>query len=221
MLRTRDLTPDVYNRYSRDFQIIGRTFDAVINNVKMNVDLMADNPLSRNSDNRLLDLVTATIGFTSIHQYTDNDLRYLCYSFRQLVREKGTRKAIEEAIAVLLRAQGISDLPDIDIDAKQALITIRIPSKLNDVILFEDLLDYILPAGFNYEIIISTVLADNPESEVQVEESVTGQLAVKKSNEIGVVVKGFVESEPVSTQPDALGQTYQEVIVPDDDYMNN
>lgn len=162
MLRTKELVPSVYYNQSRDFQFLGRTLDVVFNYLKMNIDLMSGLPLSDNLDNKLIPLLAKTLGFTIKHEYNTQDLLCLCKVFSELVRNKGTKQAIEKAVLTLMNSQNISGYMEVDVinndsgDLSPYTIYIYLPSEVTDRILLEDLFDYILPAGYDYKFINST-----------------------------------------------------------------
>lgn len=147
MIRLQDMTPEVYYQQSRDFQFIGRLFDVVLNAVKTKADTLYENPLSQNSDARLIDLMTMTLGFKSKHNYNVKQLTALCSAFMEVIKNKGNLKALELATNTLLNADGVTDTPAITIFSDKSLVEVSIPEEVSDINLFLDLLNYILPAG--------------------------------------------------------------------------
>lgn len=159
MINTLKITPSIYSKESRDYQLIGRLYNAVFNYVKMSTDAMYNLPLSANSDTRFLDLVAKTLGFESKHNYNIENLFALCTSFKTILRHKGTKQAIEELVNVLINSQNIQKLFTVDVYAgtssepfKPYTVVIKVPVELKDIIMIEDVMNYILPAGFTYEI---------------------------------------------------------------------
>jgi len=152
-IKLQDLTPEVYYKKSRDFQFIGRLFDVVLNNVKLNSDLIYNCPISDNSDEKLLDLMALTLGFKSKHNYNIDQLKALCSAFVEVIRYKGTKYAIKTACNALLHAEGIDEEVEVTFDETNYLVTIYLPATLNDINLLRDLLDYVLPAGISSRII--------------------------------------------------------------------
>jgi len=171
MITTRQLVPEVYYNDSRDFQFIGRLFEIAFNEVKTGVDLLANNPFNKNIDTKLLDLVAKTIGFDTKHKYTTNDLKIVCSCFKELIRKKGSKEAIEILVRALLRSQNIKKDYIVEIFTDKDHISsaevpeyfepfsaiIQVPYELKDMILIEDVLEYILPAGCDYRIIQASV----------------------------------------------------------------
>lgn len=172
MLRTYDLTPEYYSKASRDFQLLGHIFDAVFNKVKTGIDMMDDNLMSRNSDRKLVDLVATTLGFESKHEYDVKDIYALYTSFHSLLRYKGTARAIEEATKILLKAQNIASTVTLNFHTDTKVLDIYTPSFLNDIILLEDILEYILPAGWNYNIYRNNVTLNIRDLDITVNDVV-------------------------------------------------
>lgn len=74
------------------------------------------------------------------------------------MQNKGTKKAVEDCIRVLLQSQNISkefNVEDVlDANKKKTYeLDIYIPYELKDIALLEDMLDYILPTGYIYNIV--------------------------------------------------------------------
>jgi len=177
MIKLQDLTPEVYYKQSRDFQFIGRLYDVVLNSVKTNADLIAALPLSKNSDEKLIDLMTLTLGFTPKHNYNIAQLTALCSAFCEVLRNKGSLYSIETAANVLLHAEGINQKAEAypvhkkDAEGQElneydyTQINVFIPNTLSDINLFKDILNYILPAGMSCNIIRSASLGlDKPST---------------------------------------------------------
>lgn len=156
LIKFQDLTPEVYYKRSRDFQYIGRLFDLVLNNAKMNTDIISSLPLNPDMDPRLLDLLALTLGFKSKHEYNTKQLAALCSIFPFVLRNKGSKLAIETACNALLNAEGITKEALIEVSSQT--VSIFLPSELSDLNLLKDLLNYILPAGMSCSIIQEAAL---------------------------------------------------------------
>lgn len=156
LIKFQDLMPEVYYKRSRDFQYIGRLFDLVLNNAKMNTDIISSLPLNPDMDPRLLDLLALTLGFKSKHEYNTKQLAALCSIFPFVLRNKGSKLAIETACNALLNAEGITK--EASIEVKNQTVSIFLPSELSDLNLLKDLLNYILPAGMSCSIVREATL---------------------------------------------------------------
>jgi hypothetical protein len=160
MIRLDKYTPNIYYERSRDFQFLGRLYDVVLNSVKTNADLIYYGlPFNDQSSQDLLELMSRTLGFKPKHQYSHTQLLAICSVFAEILKNKGTIKAVQLIGEVILRTEGILGtiacfmLFD-DITEKE-LPTLRIivPEKLAEIALFYDLLDYVIPAGCLVEIV--------------------------------------------------------------------
>lgn len=156
LIKFQDLTPEVYYKRSRDFQYIGRLFDLVLNNAKMNTDIISSLPLNPDMDPRLLDLLAFTLGFKSKHEYNTKQLAALCSIFPFVLRNKGSKLAIETACNALLNAEGITKGASVEVHNQT--VSIFLPSELSDLNLLKDLLNYILPAGMSCSIVQEVTL---------------------------------------------------------------
>ena len=154
MIKVRDLVPEVYYNESRDFQTIGRVYEAIFNYLKTNADLMASLPISGGSDWHMLNLMATTLGFQGRREYDNDELRALCMSLIPILRLKGSKSSVVLAVNTMLNAHGIDEVPTILVDPEDNFnYLIYISERLTDTTLLEDLMDYILPAGFTYRLI--------------------------------------------------------------------
>ena len=154
MIKTQYQVPSNYSNDSRDFQLFGHLYDVVFNDAKMKAHLMLNNPLSKNTDKKLLELAARTLGFIPKHDYDDKNLYNICSAFKEIIKYKGTKKGIKIAIQALLNAQGLNGdnyvVEEDEIDSNY--LKIIIPGKTQDIILLEDIMEYILPVGCIYSI---------------------------------------------------------------------
>jgi len=176
MIKLQNLTPEVYYKQSRDFQFIGRLFDVVLNSVKTNAALINAMPLSENSDRKLIDLLTLTLGFKPKHNhYNTKQLVALCNTFCTLLKHKGSKLAVETAANALIHADGIKQEAICALDETNTNLVVVLPAGFSDLTLFKDILNYILPAGISCSIIRTNTVdfEPDPTSELTVSNSVT------------------------------------------------
>lgn len=210
MIKTKKLVPSVYYDKSRDFQLLGRTYDIIFNYLKTNIDTIYNNPLSKNSDKSLLDLMTLTLGFKSQHNYNVNQLAAMCSSFMVALKNKGNIQSIRLAIDTLLQAEGISQESISEVDYENHVLVIYIPTELKDLNLFNDLLSYILPAGMSCTLIRQPLLGENASTEMVAEDEIS---YLSKANAISTsTVPQYDGSvEPSDVEP---GRIDNSVIIP-------
>ena len=161
VIRLQDETPEVYTSQSRDFQLLCRVYDCLINSIKFDVDSIKKISSTRDIRTNLLPLLQTKVGFFSNSRSDDEALRLLLEVFPFVIKKKGSLKAINEVInaylkilnlripIIITRTTGNTQLYNIDIPEHTIVIGLN-TSFQNDSTLFRDLLSYVLPAGFGY-----------------------------------------------------------------------
>jgi hypothetical protein len=157
MINIKDQLPSVYYDASRDFQVLGHLYEVVLNYVKTNADMLYLLPNGIEEDTRATELLATTLGFKLRRNYDKAQLAALVSIFPQLLKVKGTKKAIDLAGYALVKASGVPGTFDSHIDKESHVLTVRIPIELSDITLFMDLLPYILPFGIRVSVIRNTV----------------------------------------------------------------
>lgn len=198
-------TPRKYYDDSRDFQFIGRLFEALFNYLKMNVDLAQYDQLSSNSDVRMLPLLAKTLGFESKHEYNTEDLKALCSSFASILRKKGSIGGIEDAVNAFLSAQNIGTEAYPSRNPLDYMdLTIYLPEDAGDTALLEDVFDYILPAGMTYNFVRAQAARDPSTTELRASSRVTHMKYLKSNLEsnLGRVTRGEAASPVNASRPD-------------------
>ena len=241
MIKVQKYTPRVYYNNSRDFQALGRICEVLYNYILMNVDIMKGLPLSDNIDQSLMDLVLLTIGFDKHHNYTNVDLVKLAEIFKSIMRVKGTETSIREIVYLLLRSQSIED-EDFILDIHSLTggfrnddwkpsenkvdtlsIDLYVSNKLKDIILIEDVFDYILPAGFIYHIYQSTAFGNMYETVRKTDSYVLNMgVGTNTSRQFGQIFDSqFInDNNPIVNTPE-ISRTFTTRVVSSDDINSN
>lgn len=161
VIRLQDETPEVYTEQSRDFQLLCRLYDCVINSTKFDVDSIKKISDTSKIRTNLLPLLQTKIGFFSNAKTDDYTLRMLLEAFPSIIKKKGSLKAINEAITVYLKilglripiaitkTEGATQLYNITIPEHTIVIGLNTAFR-NTAEVFKDLLSYVMPAGFGY-----------------------------------------------------------------------
>lgn len=145
-------TPLEYSSQSRDYQVIARLYTALFNYVKTYIDNMS--VWDTNIDNRLTSLRASTLNFEPDHAWDLDDLEAITTCFKYLMRNKGTVKALEYCVDILLRIENIvGESIDEVVTMSNYNVTIRVPDDLFTLGIVEDLVKYLLPSGLSYTII--------------------------------------------------------------------
>ena len=179
IFRLQEHTPDVYPRKSRDFQLLCNVFDCMNNGVKFDIDSIRDITNTDLCNERVLNYLQTKLGFFSNKSINTNAQRLILKAFPYLIKNKGSRKGIEQAIQVFLKTQGVQGHTkvqtfnkEVSIDAKSGInklsniyvVELGIQSKLLDTTILDEILKYIIPAG--YLVKYSFYKAHNIEDEV-------------------------------------------------------
>ena len=208
MIKLQNLTPEVYYKESRDFQLLGRLFDLVLNAVKTDTDLLYNLPLSTNSDEKLLELLALTLGFKPKHQYNAKNLKAVCSVFSEILRNKGSIKAIKIACEALFNSMDISQQLDYDFTKSKdnTELNLYIAKDFGDITLLNDLLSYILPAGMSCNIIREFHVLTDSNTNIGISDSVTKTKI--NTIETSKIIKDFtgVSEANIKNKDDTTGE---------------
>jgi hypothetical protein len=171
MIKLQDLTPAIYYNQSRDFQFIGRLYDLVLNYLKTNAANLYNLPVGKNMDEQLLNLLALTLGFKPTKNYNSKQLRAICSVLPTILKHKGSIQALVLATNALLAAEGVRQPLDYTMHPKQG-ITLYVAQELDDLSLFTDLLDYLLPAGLSCTIIKESQVVNEIDTILGVTDSI-------------------------------------------------
>lgn len=175
MLKTQQLTPEVYYKESRDFQFFGRLYDGAINYLKTEIDLIKAFPLQNTQDTAFVELLLKTLGFRNLRQYQTEQLIGLASVWVDIIKNKGSLNAVDTLVKVILRVERINSKYTIEVDTTRDLPTVII--KIKDLIssqessLLEEALNYILPIGTAYIIQDISLLNTFNPMEITLEEN--------------------------------------------------
>ena len=150
MMDVVKLTPSIYSEQSRDYQLIARLYTALYNMNRMYVDGI--DVWEKNSPDNVLPLKASTLNFRPRHTWDKDSLQAVISCFKYLTRYKGTSKAIQLILNILLRVNNISGEYSSLFTFENNLLTLSIPYQLSSIGIVQDLLDYILPAGCAYRL---------------------------------------------------------------------
>ncbi len=156
MINLKNQVPGIYYDASRDFQLLGHLYEVVLNYAKTNTDMLYLLPNGIEADTRTTELLATTLGFKLRRNYDKEQLAALVSIFPQLLKIKGTQRAVDLAGNALVKASGIPGVFSSEITNN--ILTIKIPIELSDITLFIDLLPYILPFGIRVAIVRTTTI---------------------------------------------------------------
>ncbi len=147
MIKTQNLTPEIYYQRSRDFQLFGRLFDVAVNSVKASADMIYTLDNMSFTGTKLVGLLATTLGFKQKHEYSIAQLKAVCSILPTILKKKGTLEAITMVCTAILKAEGLTDKFEFFKDENDPLHYILLLPQLQNITLLIDLLSYIWPAG--------------------------------------------------------------------------
>lgn len=209
MIKTEYLTPEVYYNNSRDFQLLGRIYDIIFGYLKNNINSINNITDINAVDSTLIDLVTSTLGFKKLHNYTSEQLRGLCSIFIEVIRCKGTIKSIETVLNMLANVYNCSTKIEVLKDpTDNSNLIITIPPQMPDITLFYDILNYILPAGITISVSFKT----------EIEKSVTSKMkttdSIECNNYVNISQLAFMSEYTNTTAQNVISGKYDNFTVP-------
>lgn len=147
MFRVENNVPEVYVHKSRDFQLLSRLYDLAFQDVKKSI-LSLERLTDTNSCNTLvLPLLGTKVGFFTNSTTPDEMYRKVLSAFPLIIRHKGSAKGLQLVVNLFERL--INTPVTLILEENKAIITFRAYSP--PVQLFEDLLEYIRPTGYEIE----------------------------------------------------------------------
>lgn len=156
MFRLQNHTPPVYINQSRDFQLLCRLMDCLQGATKHDTDTIINIIDVLTAKDIVLPLLCTKVGFFPRINIDANVLKYIVASFSYMLREKGSRQGIIDAVNTIMKAEtstSSSDEIEVEIVGAPDYI-IHIYSNVSEYNrkALEEILRYIMPAGYSYEI---------------------------------------------------------------------
>lgn len=163
MFRLQDNMPQVYTEQSRDFQLFCRLYDCINNGVKFDIDTMINILDPYKTNDIVLPLLCAKVGFFPKNEYNSNILRNIISIFPYCIKHKGTKQGILSATYAILKGENnVNEAIQVDINQSNYSISINTQKPIINQKALEDVLSYIIPTGYFYttDIYKPTILSD-------------------------------------------------------------
>lgn len=151
LIRMQNNVPETYVNQSRDYQLLCRLYDVVMNGVKYNIDALGNITDNARIQSNLLSLLQTKVGFFE-SEVTDDKLRYLLDAFPYIMKNKGSLKGIEQALNVYLKMNHINTPVQVFVNTQDCTINVIIKSNVVlDTKIIEDVVNYVIPTGYSVE----------------------------------------------------------------------
>lgn len=149
MFRLQNNVPEIYVDRSRDFQLLCRLADISFNGTKHLIDSVLYTSSTSEMSGSLLRLLKSKVGYFKSDTLTDDQLRYLLSAFPSIIKDKGSEIGIKKAVYTWLRMfQLYGKLSGVKVDNRDYAVYISIDSPPISTSILENILDYIVPAGY-------------------------------------------------------------------------
>ena len=212
--RLQEHSPDVYPRKSRDYQLFSVLFDCVNSGIKFDIDTIRDIVDTNQISERLIPYLQTKLGyFTNIKIPTDK-LRTILKAFSLMVRNKGSKTGIQQACEVFLKIEKIDATMTVEVvnekdtDGDDHYVKISTTRKIDDYSLLQDILRYILPAGYYVKFVYQS--PDNLNSTIEYQDVVRLVSADK-------IYSGGVRLSGNKTIPEVVNDVDTAIIVDNED----
>lgn len=151
LIRMQNNVPETYVNQSRDYQLLCRLYDVVMNGVKYNIDALGNITDNAHIQSNLLSLLQTKVGFFE-SEVTDDKLRYLLDAFPYIMKNKGSLKGIEQVLNVYLKMNHINTPVQVFVNTQDCTIIVTIKSNvILDTKIIEDVMNYVIPTGYSVE----------------------------------------------------------------------
>lgn len=152
--RLQHNAPDVYSRKSRDFQLFCNVFDCLFGSLKYDIDSILDVTDTTFFNERLIPYLQTKLGFWTNLKISAESLRIILKGFTYAVRNKGSIKGVEQAVYLFLKVKNINTNVHVEVINEDAdnpyTVLIGTEASLGDTSILDEILKYILPAGYAY-----------------------------------------------------------------------
>lgn len=200
--RAQNHVPDVYPRKSRDFQLFCSIFDCLNDGIKYDIDSILDIVDTNQCNERLLPYLQTKLGFWTKEKISADKLRIILKGFMSAVHNKGSITGVERAVQLFLKVIKV-DTPvhievvnEVDLSkpaytAEPYTILIGTEEKLHDTKILDEILKYIIPAGYNYRYVFYS--SDSKENGFNYADSV--QVVTGSQALLGAIRTTFTDTE--------------------------
>ena len=122
--------------------------DVIFNGIRFDSTMIGKLINTDSCPGEMLPLLKTKLGFFTNKRFLDDELREILKAFPYLIRWKGSKKAIESATYLFLRAMKLHTESFVKIDNENYIIEVNIMSSVIDTSILDEIFKYILPIGY-------------------------------------------------------------------------
>lgn len=160
LFKLEENVPDIYVEMSRDFQLLCRIYDIFVNSNIITQSKIRQQLNIDQTDNKLLILLAGRLGFKSDNYIPTNVLRSILLQFPFMIKNKGTKLGIEQAIRSVVKQTSDVNSLDITVNIDLGNITVNIKSSNKDAVdtsYLSDVLKYVVPVGYTVTVTVEEI----------------------------------------------------------------
>ena len=227
IFRLQNNVPEVYINESRDFQLLCRLYDCIVNGIKFDIDSIDNLTNTKKCGSSLIKLLQTKLGFFTNAQITDDYMRIILMAFPEIIKNKGSKLAIKQAVRVYFRIIGMNTETTIQIFGKNApenespfSVKIGIKSSAIDTTILSEILKYVIPTGYtfyyvfysNIDVEDSNITIDNSNTRVYWDVKYLGE----EANGFGSLVRGSGDNINENYNKNVIGAVDTSFVVNED-----
>ena len=159
LFKLEENVPDVYVEMSRDFQLLCRVYDILVNSNIITQSKIRQQLNIDQIDDKLLKLLAGRLGFSSDNYIPTEVMRSILLQFPFMIKNKGTKVGIEQAIkSVIKQTSKVNSVYVSDITIATGEIKVIVESddaNAVDMSYLSNVLKYVVPVGYTVNVAVS------------------------------------------------------------------
>ena len=169
LFKLEENVPDVYVEMSRDFQLLCRVYNILVNSNIITQSKIRQQLNIEQIDDKLLKLLAGRLGFSSDNYIPTKVMRSILLQFPFMIKNKGTKVGIEQAIrSVIKQTSRVNSVyvSDITIATGEIKVTVKSDDAgAVDMSYLSNVLKYVVPIGYTVTIAIEET-ENNPQRDI-------------------------------------------------------
>ena len=163
LFKLEENVPDIYVEMSRDFQLLCRVYDILVNSNIIIQSKIRQQLNIEQIDDKLLKLLAGRLGFNSDNYIPTEVMRSILLQFPSMIKNKGTKVGIEQAIkSVIKQTSNVNNVSISNVSMDNGEIDVTVVSddaSAVDMSYLSNVLKYVVPVGYTVNVAVSQTSA--------------------------------------------------------------
>ena len=159
LFKLEENVPDIYVEMSRDFQLLCRVYDILVNSNIITQSKIRQQLNIEQIDDKLLKLLAGRLGFSSDNYIPTEVMRNILLQFPFMIKNKGTKGGREQAIkSGIKQTARVNSVYVGDITIATGEIKVIVESddaSAVDISYLSNVLKYVVPVGYTVNVAVS------------------------------------------------------------------